>query len=68
MTLCTDKKYFSIITLADYLEVKPRTIRFWMSSAVIPYYKFGKHIRFDKAKIEKWEKSKEVPCFKNQYN
>lgn len=68
MSLVVEKKYFSIVTLASYLEVKPRTIRFWISKAELPYYKFGRHIRFDKAKIERWEKSKEVPCFKNQYN
>ena len=62
------KKYFSIIDLASYLNVKPRAVRYWVAKAEIPFYKFGRNVRFEIEKIRRWEKSKEVNCFRNQYN
>lgn len=54
-----DKKYFSVPELATYLSVPPRTIRSWVHKGQLPFYKFNRCLRFEIAKIERWEKSKE---------
>lgn len=61
------QKYLSILELSTYLGVNELTIRTWIRRAQIPFFKFGRLVRFDIEKIEKWTKEKEVYCFRNKY-
>lgn len=63
-----EKQYYTPPELAAHLEVPLSTIRFWLRKAELPFYKFGRHIRFNIAKIQKWEKSKEIPAFRKVFN
>ncbi len=62
------KRYYSIPDLVIYLNIPEKTIRNWTSQGKIPFLKFGRSVRFDIKKIDKWIKEREVSCFKNQYN
>ena len=47
--------------IADLLGVSPRTISNWVRDKVIPYFKIGKTLRFDPAKVLKVLNKYEVP-------
>ncbi|PWA11097.1 hypothetical protein DCC39_10385 [Pueribacillus theae] len=51
----------NIEQLADKLQVSTRTIYSWVEKRIIPHYKIGQGIRFDRQEIEEWIKSKKVP-------
>jgi excisionase family DNA binding protein len=48
--------------LADYIKLKKSTIYDKVKEKTIPYYQIGGAIRFEKGEIDKWIKSKSVPC------
>ncbi len=48
------KRLWNIHQVADYLGVKPRTIRGWIFSDKIPYHKIGKFVRFNPCEVKKW--------------
>ena len=58
------KKYLTTIELANYLSLHPVTIREWVCSRKIPFYKIGKAVRFNIDEIELWLKKK----YKKQIN
>ena len=47
--------------IADLHGVSPRTISNWVRDKVIPYFKIGKTLRFDPAKVLKVLNKYEVP-------
>ena len=48
------KRFLNVKELAVYLSVSEDTIRNWKKRAEIPFSKFGRSVRFDMRKIEKW--------------
>jgi excisionase family DNA binding protein len=44
--------------LADWLCIKPSTIRKWVHYGYIPHVKLGRCVRFVKEDIEKWLKER----------
>jgi excisionase family DNA binding protein len=47
--------------VADWLQVKPRTIYQWVHERYIPTVKLGALVRFDQASIVAWLKKRETP-------
>jgi excisionase family DNA binding protein len=45
---------------ADFLKLKPKTIKNWVGLRKIPYIKLGGAIRFDMKALEAWLKRKGV--------
>lgn len=48
-------KYIKIDEVADYLGVRPSTIRAWIKSKGMPHYRVGgKLLKFKRSEIDKW--------------
>ena len=54
-------RLLTIDDLAEWLQVKPRTIYQWVHEGYIPVIKLGALVRFDKASIIEWVKKREAP-------
>ena len=48
--------------LGEYLKLKKSTVYDKVKEKTIPYYQIDGAIRFEKSQIDKWIKSKSVPC------
>lgn len=57
------KRFMGVKELAEYLGMKPTTIYSWTHMRKIPYYKMGRIVKFDREKIDRWIKTKEVKPF-----
>ena len=53
-------KLINTQTLANLLDVSPRTIYDWVYKKRIPYHKLGSLLRFSCEEIERWLKSNRV--------
>lgn len=49
-----EKRFISPFELSQYLGLKPDTIYAWIWKKKIPYHKFGRLVKFDVRKIDKW--------------
>ena len=47
--------------VANWLQVKPRTIYQWVHEGYIPVIKLGALVRFDQASVTAWLKKREAP-------
>jgi len=56
----TIHRLLTIGEVADWLQVKPRTIYQWIHTGYIPVIKLGVLVRFDQASIVAWVKKKET--------
>ncbi len=54
-----DKRFLNTTELAGYLGMSEHTIRSWVKFGRIPFCKFGRAVRFDLRRIERWLKDKE---------
>jgi len=54
-------RLLTIDDLAEWLQVKPRTIYQWVHEGYIPVIKLGALVRFDRASIIEWVKKREAP-------
>lgn len=63
MTNNNNEKLWTIEEVADFLQVKPSVIKYWIYNSEIPYIKLGKHYRFDHADIKDW-----IDCRKERQN
>ena len=51
----------TIKDIAEYLQVKERTIYSWINKGIIPHYKLtNKVVRFNMNEVNEWLSSKEV--------
>ena len=50
----TEKEFFTVRTLAEYLSVKRSTVYGWVHQNKVPYLKDGNFLRFRKAEIDSW--------------
>jgi len=49
-----NEKLWTIEDVAEFLQVKPSVVKYWIYSRDIPYIKIGKFYRFEKNDIEAW--------------
>ncbi len=54
------KRFVKIKELAKYIGITEGTLYVWVCHKRIPYYKFGKALRFDLAEIDAWASKKKV--------
>ena len=54
-------RLLTIDDLAEWLQVKPRTIYQWVHEGYIPVIKLGAMVRFDRASVKEWVKKRETP-------
>lgn len=54
-------RLLSVDEVANWLQVKPRTIYQWVHEGYIPVIKLGSLVRFDQASIAAWLKKRETP-------
>ncbi|WP_321992640.1 helix-turn-helix domain-containing protein [Marispirochaeta aestuarii] len=54
-----EKIYLTYDQLAEILQISKSTLEKYVSRKEIPYYKFGKNVRFDEEKISDWLRMKE---------
>lgn len=54
-----EKHYYTVQEVAIYLGLSEHTIRAWVKLGRIPFYKFGRAVRFDLKKLGPWLKKKE---------
>jgi excisionase family DNA binding protein len=53
--------FFSASSLAEYLGVKPQTIRLWTMNRLLPFYKVnGTAVRYKREEIDTWLKNQKV--------
>ena len=55
------ERLLTVDQVADWLQVKPRTIYQWVHEGYIPVIKLGALVRFDQATIIAWVKKREAP-------
>lgn len=60
MKKMNSKTFINIKELSIFLEVSPNTIYYWIQLKKIPYYKFGKNLRFATDDINAWIEKKRV--------
>lgn len=49
-----EKRFVSVREISEYLGLKESTVRDWVYRRKIPHHKFGRLLRFDLKKIDKW--------------
>lgn len=55
MTIQTNENYISIEEAAEYLGVKPSTIRTWIKTKEMPAHKIGGKLwKFKRSEIDAW--------------
>lgn len=55
-----EKRYMTVSEVAEYLTVRPSTIRTWTRDRKIPTIALGSLVRYDKEQIDKWMADREV--------
>jgi excisionase family DNA binding protein len=55
-----ERRFIGIKELSQYLGLTEGTLYVWVCHRKIPFYKFGKSVRFDLKKIDIWAKKKLV--------
>jgi len=50
-------KYVGLEEIADYIGVKPVTVRSWIKKTDIPAHKVGRLWKFKRSEIDEWVKS-----------
>jgi len=54
------ERLLTVGQVADWLQLKPRTIYQWVHEGFIPFIKLGALVRFDQASISVWVKKREA--------
>ena len=49
-----EKRYLNIAETAEYTGINVKTLYKWSRCEMIPCYKIGRILRFDKVAIDKW--------------
>ena len=62
-----EKRFYNAKEIAHYLGMSEDAVRKWAMRGQIPFIKFGKSLRFDMVKVERWVKSKECPYVQRQF-
>jgi len=51
---------WTIEDVAEFLQVKPSVVKYWIYSRDIPYIKIGKFYRFDPVEIKEWVNNRKI--------
>lgn len=51
------EKWVNLEDIADHLSVSADTVRNWIKSGKIPYYRAGKRYKFRISEVDEWLKS-----------
>jgi len=51
------KNYISVTEASELLTVKQQTLYAWAAKGIIPSYKFGRLLRFNKKELDSWAES-----------
>ena len=51
------EKWVNLEDIADHLSVSTDTVRNWIKSGKIPYYRAGKRYKFRISEVDEWLKS-----------
>jgi excisionase family DNA binding protein len=54
------ERLLTVEEVADWLQVKPRTIYQWVHEGYIPVIKLGTLVRFDQSSVMAWVKKRET--------
>lgn len=54
------ERLLTVDQIAEWLQVKPRTIYQWVHEGYIPVIKLGTLVRFDPTSVAAWIKQREV--------
>ena len=54
------QRLMTVDQMAEWLQVKPRTIYQWVHEGYIPVIKLGALVRFDQASVGKWLRTRET--------
>lgn len=54
----TERRFLGIVELENYLGVSRNTIRYWVWKREIPFFRFGRRIKFDLRELEGWIKER----------
>lgn len=54
MTETVPENYISLEEAAEYLGVKPSTVRTWIKEKEMPAYRVGRQWKFKRSEIDKW--------------
>lgn len=57
MTSIPNENYISIDDAAEFLNIKPVTLRKWIKDKNVPSHKIGKQWKFKRSELEEWVKS-----------
>jgi nitrogen PTS system EIIA component len=55
------ERLLTVDEVAAWLQVKPRTIYQWVHEGYIPLIKIGSLVRFERAEIAAWLRTRAVP-------
>ena len=62
-----EQRFYNARDIGKYLGVSEEAVRKWAIRGKIPFVKFGKSLRFDIKKIEKWTKDLECSYVKKEF-
>jgi len=48
------EKLWTVEDVAEFCQVKPSVVKYWVRNGEIPYIKIGRQIRFDSQAIREW--------------
>ncbi len=57
MNSSVTENYISVEEAAQYLDIKPVTLRRWIKDKGVPAHKIGKQWKFKRSELEEWVKS-----------
>ena len=55
------EKLLTVEQVADWLQVRPRTVYQWVHEGYIPVVKIGSLVRFSARSVAEWIKTREIP-------
>ena len=67
MEMKIEKQFLNVAETAFYLGVSQDTIRNWVKRGEIPFYKFGRAVRFDLHDINKWTHKRRCDVSENSF-
>jgi len=48
------EQLWTIEDVAEFLQVKPSVVKYWIYNDTIPYIKLGKYVRFESSEVITW--------------
>ncbi len=58
--------WITVKEAAEFLSIKEKTLYYLVTHGLIPHYRIGKMVRFNKEELDTWMKSKKAGSIKTQ--